>query len=148
MFRSWSLYNDQSGENKETHDQSPLTGVFQVQLCSSCVCCYPSSSVPSGFVAIFMSCFSSGFAGVYMEQMLKSKDESIWVRNVQLATCSIIVGLVALYPTSDFDSVVENGFFHGFTKLTLGVILLQAGHSSILFSVRGGGYASLNSFSY
>ena len=37
-----------------------------------------------GLVAVLCACFSSGFAGVYFEKVLKSSRSSLWMRNVQL----------------------------------------------------------------
>ena len=37
-----------------------------------------------GFIAVLISCISSGFAGVYFEKILKGSSASIWLRNIQL----------------------------------------------------------------
>ena len=37
-----------------------------------------------GLVAVLSACFSSGFAGVYFEKILKGTKQSIWLRNIQL----------------------------------------------------------------
>ena len=37
-----------------------------------------------GLVAVLCACFSSGFAGVYFEKVLKTSNASLWMRNVQL----------------------------------------------------------------
>jgi UDP-sugar transporter A1/2/3 len=34
--------------------------------------------------AVLVACFSSGFAGVYFEKILKETKQSVWVRNIQL----------------------------------------------------------------
>ncbi len=38
----------------------------------------------TGLSAVIVMCLSSGFAGVYFEKVLKSSQQSLWVRNVQL----------------------------------------------------------------
>lgn len=37
-----------------------------------------------GLLAVLCACFSSGFAGVYFEKVLKTSRISLWMRNVQL----------------------------------------------------------------
>lgn len=37
-----------------------------------------------GLLAVLVACFSSGFAGVYFEKILKESKQSVWVRNIQL----------------------------------------------------------------
>lgn len=37
-----------------------------------------------GLLAVLVACFSSGFAGVFFEKILKETKQSVWVRNIQL----------------------------------------------------------------
>jgi len=37
-----------------------------------------------GLSAVITACFSSGFAGVYFEKLLKGSSTGVWVRNIQL----------------------------------------------------------------
>uniref|UniRef100_A0A667ZLN8 Solute carrier family 35 member A3b n=1 Tax=Myripristis murdjan TaxID=586833 RepID=A0A667ZLN8_9TELE len=41
-----------------------------------------------GLMAVLTACFSSGFAGVYFEKILKETKQSVWVRNIQLGVRS------------------------------------------------------------
>lgn len=78
-----------------------------------------------GFLAIIAACFSSGFAGVYFEKILKGTPVSLWMRNIQLAFFSVFGGffMVWLY---DSEKVSENGFFGGYNCIIWVVVLLQA----------------------
>eukprot|EP00730_Choanoeca_flexa_P018217 TRINITY_DN8851_c0_g1_i5.p1 TRINITY_DN8851_c0_g1~~TRINITY_DN8851_c0_g1_i5.p1 ORF type:complete len:346 (+),score=45.68 TRINITY_DN8851_c0_g1_i5:113-1150(+) len=78
-----------------------------------------------GLVLVITACFSSGFAGVYFEKMLKGETAGVWVLNVQLATFSVIIATVGLL-SSDMQGIVDNGFFHGFNNWAFAAIGLQA----------------------
>lgn len=78
-----------------------------------------------GLVAVLSACVSSGFAGVYLEKMLKHSAPSIWMRNIQLGLYGIGSGLVAVF-VQDFAAVSEHGFFGGYSSLVWGVVALQA----------------------
>ncbi|XP_071842332.1 UDP-N-acetylglucosamine transporter-like isoform X1 [Apostichopus japonicus] len=78
-----------------------------------------------GLMAVLSACFSSGFAGVYFERILKGTKQSIWLRNIQLAFFGMIFGLVPAF-WYDTPAIRENGFFQGYNKFTWVVIILQA----------------------
>ena len=79
-----------------------------------------------GFVAVLFSCVTSGFAGVYFEKVLKSaKSLSLWERNVQLATYSILIAGASVI-MKDFQRVITDGPFVGMSMSSGIVILLQA----------------------
>ncbi|XP_021776925.2 UDP-N-acetylglucosamine transporter isoform X5 [Papio anubis] len=42
-----------------------------------------------GLMAVLTACFSSGFAGVYFEKILKETKQSVWIRNIQLVSFSL-----------------------------------------------------------
>lgn len=84
-----------------------------------------SSEKYSGFVALLVACFISGFASVYTEKLLKQSSVSLWVRNVQLGVWSLAAGLVALYSTAH-AALEEGGFFQGYTPVVWCVVILQA----------------------
>ncbi|XP_028395578.1 LOW QUALITY PROTEIN: UDP-N-acetylglucosamine transporter-like [Dendronephthya gigantea] len=87
-----------------------------------------------GLVAVLCACFSSGFAGVYFEKVLKTSKLSLWMRNVQLALFGIILGLSAVY-INDGTAIQKNGFFQGYNKYAWAVIFLQAFNGLVIATV-------------
>jgi len=61
-----------------------------------------------GFVVVFAMCMTSGFAGVYIELLLKSTDVSLWVRNVQLSSIGVVISLCSCY-VRDATAIQEKG---------------------------------------
>ncbi|KFM59913.1 UDP-N-acetylglucosamine transporter, partial [Stegodyphus mimosarum] len=78
-----------------------------------------------GLFVVLIACFSSGFSGVYFEKLVKSSAQSLWIRNIQLALFSIILGSLAVI-IQDLHAVTNHGFFQGYYTTTWIVILLQA----------------------
>jgi len=78
-----------------------------------------------GLIAIIAACFSSGFAGVYFERILKTSAISLWMRNLQLAFFSIF-GAFAMTLLYDWDQVTNYGFFQGYNSVIWVVVALQA----------------------
>ncbi|XP_064284194.1 UDP-N-acetylglucosamine transporter isoform X1 [Passer domesticus] len=78
-----------------------------------------------GLIAVLIACFSSGFAGVYFEKILKETKQSVWIRNIQLGFFGSIFGLMGVY-IYDGEQLSKNGFFQGYNKLTWVVVVLQA----------------------
>lgn len=78
-----------------------------------------------GLFAVLFACFSSGFAGVYFEKLLKGSSTGVWMRNIQLGFFGTIIGYISVY-TYDYKAVSENGFFQGYNSIVWTVIILQA----------------------
>jgi UDP-sugar transporter A1/2/3 len=78
-----------------------------------------------GFVSVICGCFTSGFAGVYFEMVLKSSKASIWLRNIQLAVIGMVTGGIACY-MRDGDLIANNGFLFGYNNAVYFVVFLQA----------------------
>ncbi len=66
------------------------------------------------------ACFSSGFAGVYFEKLLKGSNTGVWMRNIQLG----FFGYISVY-TYDYTPVTEKGFFQGYNSVVWTAIALQ-----------------------
>mmetsp|Transcript_36527 Transcript_36527/g.97589 ORF Transcript_36527/g.97589 Transcript_36527/m.97589 type:complete len:318 (+) Transcript_36527:79-1032(+) len=77
-----------------------------------------------GFFSVLAACCSSGLAGVYFEMVLKGSKVSLWVKNVQMSTIGIMLGLLPVY--KDREQVMEKGFFFGYNNVVITVVLLQA----------------------
>ena len=72
------------------------------------------------------ACFSSGFAGVFYERLVKQSNQtSLVIRNLQLGLFSLAFSLTTmlLYSSSD---ILALGMFHGYSASVFLVILLQA----------------------
>eukprot|EP00929_Paragymnodinium_shiwhaense_P039214 TRINITY_DN20621_c0_g3_i1.p1 TRINITY_DN20621_c0_g3~~TRINITY_DN20621_c0_g3_i1.p1 ORF type:complete len:354 (+),score=46.12 TRINITY_DN20621_c0_g3_i1:103-1164(+) len=78
-----------------------------------------------GLIAVLSACMTSGFAGVFLEKLLKQSDASIWMRNIQLALVGSILGLAGCYMT-DGAKIRADGFMQGYNNLVWLVIILQA----------------------
>lgn len=78
-----------------------------------------------GIIAVISACFSSGFAGIYFEKLLKGSPQSVWIRNIQLGIFGVLFGLTSVY-LYDMQLVLKDGFFQGYNYITWIVITLQA----------------------
>ncbi|CAJ0931993.1 unnamed protein product, partial [Mesorhabditis belari] len=78
-----------------------------------------------GLLAVLAACFSSGFAGVYFEKILKTSNVTLWMRNLQLAFFSIFGGFFMCW-LYDSEAIATNGFFQGYNNIIWVVVLLQA----------------------
>ncbi|KAJ3006705.1 hypothetical protein HKX48_009507, partial [Thoreauomyces humboldtii] len=79
-----------------------------------------------GLSAVLVACILSGLAGVWFEKVLKGTSGSLFLRNMQLCTFSLLPGLFFGVLIMDGAAVREHGFFQGYTAWTWGAILCQA----------------------
>lgn len=63
--------------------------------------------------------------GVYFEKILKGSSGSVWLRNIQLGSYSIVIGLIGMQ-INDGSRIAQKGFFFGYTNLVWVVIFMQA----------------------
>lgn len=63
-------------------------GVSQPQATQGSWSPEPNRNMLLGLAAVLLACFSSGFAGVYFEKILKGTAPSVWMRNIQLGELS------------------------------------------------------------
>ena len=78
-----------------------------------------------GTVAVVISAFTSGFAGVYFEKMLKGSTASVWLRNVQLGLAGTVFGLIIAY-VNDGAAMADRGFFAGWSTLATVIVMDHA----------------------
>mmetsp|Transcript_65125 Transcript_65125/g.167998 ORF Transcript_65125/g.167998 Transcript_65125/m.167998 type:complete len:364 (+) Transcript_65125:109-1200(+) len=78
-----------------------------------------------GLVAVVSAAFMGGFAGVYMEMVLKQKDASIWLRNAQLGIFGAVTALIAAF-VNDGQRIRDDGLLQGYSWRTLAAIFTLA----------------------
>ena len=82
-----------------------------------------------GFMAVITMCFTSAFAGVYMEKVLKQSNVNVWMQNIRLALFGLVISLISmlykdydmikngkLYVSKAFFNLFSDGFFRGFDR--------------------------------
>lgn len=67
-----------------------------------------------GFLCVMISCLTSAFAGVYFEKILKGKNSSIWIKNIQLSIWSLLLCTIEMSVTSS-QIIIQKGFFNAYT---------------------------------
>ncbi|KAF7259218.1 hypothetical protein EG68_03004 [Paragonimus skrjabini miyazakii] len=92
-----------SGANSMSVSQNPSLGLFIV-VCASLL---------------------SGFASIYFELLLKNSPKSLWLRNIELASTSLVVGAASQW-LFEWDTVRQKGYFHGFDWVVWTVIALHS----------------------
>ena len=90
-----------------------------------------SDNVVLGSFAVLGACFTSGFAAIYFEWVLKKSPpqeqtpHALWVRNFQLATFAFSAAALAVF-TRDGKAVAEKGLYQGFSPLVWFVVAMEA----------------------
>lgn len=84
-----------------------------------------------GLLSVLAMVILSGLAGIYLEKFLKASETpgltppTIWERNFQLSYWGILFGIMTLV-FSDYENLMEKGFFGGWTWFTWWVVILAA----------------------
>ena len=78
-----------------------------------------------GFTCVILASITSGFAGVWVEKILKQADTSFWIRNIQMGITSIVIAFLCVW-SKDYEEVKNFGFFHGYNFSVYSVIFFQA----------------------
>jgi len=94
-------------------------------------------SLPIGLISVTVACFSSAFAGVYFEKVIKTKSSgtatpapTLWIRNIQLAFFSVVIAI-----GKHLLSKETKPFLHGFSFWVWVVVGLQAGGGLLVAAV-------------
>lgn len=78
-----------------------------------------------GISAVIFACLTSGFAGVFFEKTLKDSNSSIWMINLELSMISSSLGMFTCL-MEDTEAISARGFFSGYDRWVILVIVLQA----------------------
>lgn len=88
-----------------------------------------------GLLSVIACCMSSGFSDVYFERLIKvSPNQSLWIRNFQLAIFCLLISTVAMI-YQDYTSISRAGTLQGYNTLTGIVVGLQAFSGLIVAAV-------------
>lgn len=96
----------------------------------------------TGLVAVSIACLSSALAGVYFEMVIKKPTKegdtprapvSVWMRNVQLAFFSVVIGVFQFHALKGDDA--KKPWMHGFTIWVWILVALQAGGGLLVAAV-------------
>ena len=99
--------------------------LVQVQKTTSSDSIHPQNQF-IGLLSVIISCLSSGFAGVYVEKVIKgSPDSFLFLRNLQLSLFCALTAVIGMWVT-DGNIVHSKGFFHGYNVMVWFVIIQQA----------------------
>ena len=81
-----------------------------------------------GVTAVLIAAGVSGLTGVYFEKLLKESPSqaSVWIRNVQMSTYSLVAALFGGLIWQDGEGIREHGFFEGYNWVVWTAICLQA----------------------
>ena len=105
-----------------------MAGVAMVQLTAPAAAAHSEAGHNRlvGFCAVLTACFSSGYAGVFYEKLVKqSSQPSIVIRNLQLGVFSLLFSFSAMVYYSSAD-IFQHGIFYGYSAPVLAVIVLQS----------------------
>jgi len=97
-----------------------VSGIALVQLPSSTAATSTVGKPVVGLSAIVAACFMSGFAGIYLERVLKNSATSLWTRNIQMGSIGFLLAILTAFAT-DGKAIMLHGFFQGWNPLVAAV---------------------------
>nr|CDJ83739.1 Nucleotide-sugar transporter domain containing protein [Haemonchus contortus] len=78
-----------------------------------------------GFLSVVVMCFTSAFAGVYLEKVLKESTTSVWMQNIRLALIGIPISLASMW-IYDGKQIHTDGFFRGWDVTVVCLTILNS----------------------
>eukprot|EP00039_Didymoeca_costata_P020977 m.343004 g.343004 ORF g.343004 m.343004 type:complete len:338 (-) comp22206_c0_seq1:160-1173(-) len=84
-------------------------------------------NIMTGLMCVILAAITSGFAGVYIEKILKNQGQnevSLWMRNIQLSTFSLLFATMGAY-VKDGDKIEEKGILQGFTAMVWFLVFIN-----------------------
>jgi len=104
-----------------------VLGVVLVQWKDSATTSLGANASPMvGLIAVASCSMLSGFAGVFLEKMLKGTRTTLWMRNIQLCLFSVPLQLLAIVQ-QDYAAVSSRGLLHGFSAVPWTVVAINTG---------------------
>ncbi|PIC32712.1 hypothetical protein B9Z55_012940 [Caenorhabditis nigoni] len=102
-----------------------LIGVATVQLDKSNSHKEVAGTYWIGVAAVIGMCWTSAFAGVYFEKMLKNSSADVWMQNIRLSILTLIFAGITMM-TTDGEAVVQGRMFEGWSQMVWLVTILNS----------------------
>ncbi|PIC32716.1 hypothetical protein B9Z55_012942 [Caenorhabditis nigoni] len=102
-----------------------LIGVATVQLDKSNSHKEVAGTYWIGVAAVIGMCWTSAFAGVYFEKMLKTSSADVWMQNIRLSILTLIFAGITMM-TTDGEAVVQGRMFEGWSQMVWLVTILNS----------------------
>ncbi|CAO4373005.1 unnamed protein product [Caenorhabditis nigoni] len=102
-----------------------LIGVATVQLDKSNTHKEVAGTYWIGVAAVIGMCWTSAFAGVYFEKMLKNSSADVWMQNIRLSILTLIFAGITMM-TTDGEAVVQGRMFEGWSQMVWFVTILNS----------------------
>ncbi|ULT93878.1 hypothetical protein L3Y34_003406 [Caenorhabditis briggsae] len=102
-----------------------LIGVATVQLDKSNSHKEIAGTYWIGVAAVIGMCWTSAFAGVYFEKMLKNSSADVWMQNIRLSILTLIFAGITMM-TTDGEAVVQGRMFEGWSQMVWLVTILNS----------------------
>ncbi|EDO43955.1 predicted protein, partial [Nematostella vectensis] len=84
-----------------------------------------SKSFLIGFLSVLAASVISGFAGVFLEKIVKHKSTSLWIMNVHLYSWGVCLGVLGVV-LKDGYQISQLGFFYGYDSVVWTVVALAS----------------------
>ncbi|KAF7637689.1 hypothetical protein Mgra_00002948 [Meloidogyne graminicola] len=86
-----------------------------------------------GLLATFVMCWTSAFAGVYLEGVLKQSSCDIWMQNIRISLITIPFALLTI--ANDADQIHSRGFFAGWTWRLWLIVISSSSNGLVVAAV-------------